>query len=83
MDATEKFYANLEALKDLKAGWDSYKALPISHEAIDLAAQAYGRLRHLFGNYCQPVPGAGGEVQLEWHEHGYDVELFISKKEPK
>ncbi len=81
--AIDKFYADLKALEALEAGWDGYKAPAICQAAIDLAAQAYGRLRFVFGNHCQPVPGGGGVVQLEWHNQGRDVELFISVKEVK
>lgn len=77
------FYSKLDELITLKAGWDGYKALPIKREAIDLGAQIYGRLRHLLGNHCQPVPGSGGEVQLEWHEPDYTVEVYIVAKDRK
>ncbi len=75
------FYAKLDELKELKAGWDSYNGLPIKQEAIDLAAQVYGRLRPLLGIHAQPVPGSGGEVQVEWHELDYTVEIFIVAKD--
>jgi hypothetical protein len=56
-----------EELRELQANWDSYGASPIDPACIKSA--------QLFLERINIVPCCDGGVSLEWHTHGYDLEL--------
>lgn len=68
----------LQRLMALPTGWDGYRSSPVSPS---IARFAINVLNSVMGD-CTPypsiVPVAGGGVQIEWHEGGFDIELRIS-----
>ena len=54
-----------ERLLDLKSGWNSYGALPITPVAIATIEQ------------FATVPTSGGGINLEIHRDGYDIEVEV------
>ncbi|MBV6325504.1 hypothetical protein [Duganella violaceipulchra] len=69
--------AKLAALRQLAYGWDGYRGVAVSHENAYFAAQ-------LLSQICGPdtptpaiVPGAVGDLQIEWHTAHGDLELHI------
>lgn len=62
--------SRFDELRQLKRNWDSYDSLPIDPATIDRA--------ELFVNRMQIMPCSDGGVQLEWHTHGYDIELTFN-----
>jgi hypothetical protein len=63
----------MKMLRDLKANWDSYGALPIDERCIQKAYQLW---KELDGGW-QAVPCSDGSVQLEQHSGGFDIEIQI------
>jgi hypothetical protein len=68
-----------ELLK-LERGWDSYDGKPVDPQTLEKAEEFAGLVKHLLS--CDPwyVPTNGGEVQVEWHCDGWDVEIFVSRR---
>ena len=62
-------------LRNLKANWDSYGAVPIDERAIQ---KAYEIWRLLPGRAFQVVPTSDGGVQLEEHRDGFDIEITVN-----
>jgi hypothetical protein len=69
--------SRLNELVRLPAGWDGYGAEPVSF------GDAYYALR-LLEAVCgdkapapQIVPGSSGDLQIEWHLPGSDIELHV------
>lgn len=67
----------LEELIRLEEGWDGYSAFPVS---FDNAMFAFRMLESI----CRPdtlppqiVPGPSGDLQIEWHTHQGDIELWV------
>jgi hypothetical protein len=67
----------LEELIRLEEGWDGYTAFPVS---FDNAMFAFRMLESI----CRPdtlapqiVPGPSGDLQIEWHTHEGDIELWV------
>lgn len=56
-----------DELKALKQDWDTYGAAPLDPAVVDSA--------ELFWRRVSVVPGGDGSVQLEWHTHGWDIEI--------
>jgi hypothetical protein len=67
----------VQALAELKAGWDSYRAKPIRPEV----AEAVLDLLHDIMRPTTPVPAfvptAQGTIQIEWHMRGIDLEINV------
>jgi hypothetical protein len=55
----------LLALKDLKPGWDTYDALEINHNEIELMIQLVNSIPFATEPFVVPMPC--GSVQLEWY----------------
>lgn len=80
MDAPEwtaSLAARLDHLRRLPVGWDGYDAPPVRGEIADLAA-------HILEAVCGPgtpapsaVPGTSGDLQIEWHTQGWDIEIDV------
>ncbi len=72
-EATRK----LEALRRLRAGWDSYAGLPLKPEARNFTVRILGWL----GREELPVPavvlGSGGTIQLEWRAKGKELDVEL------
>lgn len=74
--------ARLDELATLKANWDSYQAEPMTPAAL-IAARGYVSVMALISPVSampEPaiVPTNDGGIQLEWHQSGVDVEVYIS-----
>jgi hypothetical protein len=67
----------LDKLVKLESGWDGYQGLPVSLEnavfTLRMLDAACG------GNVRAPqiVPGATGDLQIEWHTLKGDIELHV------
>lgn len=64
-DAAER----LEHMKTLEAGWFEEGSLPVSAQAIDIAARVILVAHGLYGSRLKapfPAPGQDGEVGIEW-----------------
>jgi hypothetical protein len=70
-------HERLESFHNLKPGWDSYGAPPISEIAMTCAKAMLFRL----GDGWQPVPMSDGGVQLEGSHLGCYVEVVIMPEE--
>lgn len=67
----------LEELVQLPRGWDGYRAGPVG---MDIAVFALSMLEKICDDDAEVpsiVPTADGEIQIEWHTHGGDVELLV------
>ena len=66
-------------LLELKPGWDSYDGKAISPVVVGRAAAIGSRLADLFSEPPTYVPLSSGDVQIEWHCDGWDVEIAVEK----
>ena len=73
----EEAMKQLETIADLKKGWDGYKAEPLEHDLLVKAREIFERVEGMHN--WSIVPGAGQAVQIETHEGGFDIEIWISK----
>lgn len=63
----EDLIRQLRAFEQLEPDWNSYGAMPVSHDAVDLAIDILTRVSVMVG--IQPdfvAPIGNGGVQLEW-----------------
>jgi hypothetical protein len=67
----------LEQLIRLEEGWDGYTGFPVSFVNANFAF-------HMLESICrhdtpppQIVPGASGDLQIEWHTDAGDIELWV------
>ena len=74
----EKTDARLALLLALEPGWDGYRGKAIDPETAD-------NVRTLLASTSLPhavvpsiVPGNAGDVQVEWHAGGFDIEVEVS-----
>lgn len=63
----------------LKRGWDSYDGLPPNPDTVGLAGVIGKRIEGLFSSPANYVPLSSGDVQIEWHCDGWDVEVIIER----
>ena len=63
----------LDEFLNLKTGWDGYDGSPINAKAI---AKAKEIVDIMPGNW-QAVPCPSSGVQIEQHDNGYDIEIYI------
>ena len=63
----------LDEIAVLPPNWDSYGGETPWPENVAIAR----RLALLFGQPPAVVPTSRGGVQLEWHGHGFDVEVYV------
>lgn len=66
--------SQLENMRTLPANWDSYGAVVIDHRCID---RAHAVLNELQTVGWAAVPCTDGGVQLERHQDGLDIEIWI------
>jgi hypothetical protein len=74
MSDFEDFDIKLEELRKLDPNWDGYNGIPPSKEAISAAKR--------FMDSLFIVPSTDGGVQLEWHVHDVDLEIFLNLMGP-
>lgn len=67
----------LNELCKLPVGWDGYHAQPVSFENANFAASMLASACPLDAPEPQIVPGASGDLQVEWHADAADIELHI------
>lgn len=66
-------------LLELKDGWGGIHTVSIDEETLRFAMNLSGEIAGEFSRDPQYVPCGGGEVQVEWHCDGWDVELYVCK----
>jgi hypothetical protein len=67
----------LNALTALERGWDGYRAGPVSFDTAHFALQMLESICRADAPAPQIVPGANGDLQIEWHTDNGDVELHV------
>jgi hypothetical protein len=73
----ESFIERLTELRSLPANWDSYGSLLINHKAAVNSVRLFCQIMYDETPAPQVVPTNSGNVQLEWHIHGIDLEIEI------
>lgn len=66
-----------ELVQELEHGWDGYEGGPVS---LENAMFALRMLEAVCGPAAPPpqlVPGPSGDLQIEWHTLGGDIELHV------
>ncbi len=73
----QRFLDRLHDLMLLPANWDSYGARPINIKSVGYSIALFCEI--MFENTPEPqvVPTKSGDVQLEWHIYGIDLEIEI------
>jgi hypothetical protein len=66
-------------LLDLPANWDSYGARPVHPQAVVHAIAFLGRLMRGEAPVPNIVPTVEGNVQVEWHRNGLDLEIEVRR----
>jgi hypothetical protein len=69
----------LEHLIGLKTGWDGYRAPAVDYGTTVFALRL---LENICGHDCPApdiVPGFSGDLQIEWHIEGLDIELHVQR----
>jgi len=67
----------LADLVTLEIGWDGYRAKPVAYANAVYAQKLLDEVCEEDTKVPSVVPGANGDLQLEWHVPGYDVEIHI------
>lgn len=76
-DWVEKLNARLQELISLNVGWDGYQGQPVQYANAVFAQKIIERV--CGNNNIMPslVPGASGDLQIEWHTLKGDIELDV------
>jgi hypothetical protein len=69
--------ARMTALLKMPAGWDSYSAVPIRHDAAMFALTILENVMRSGTPSPAVVPASDGGLQLEWHENEVDLEIHV------
>lgn len=72
----------LQDLKALPDGWDGYRGRGVTEMTADRVHAVLAACLSPTGRYPSIVPGPSGDVQVEWHWGGVDLELGISGDDP-
>ncbi|WP_156407166.1 hypothetical protein [Bosea sp. Root670] len=67
----------LEHLTALPRGWDGYNAGPVRFGTASFALNLLQRVCPADGEAPAIVPGARGDLQIEWHSDDTDIELHV------
>jgi hypothetical protein len=67
----------LDALVKLPKGWDGYAGRPVSFPTANFAVSVLEAIMPPGAIAPQIVPGAAGDLQLEWHAPHGSIELQI------
>jgi len=73
---------SIERLLALPPGWDSYGAPRISRDVLTSALQVLCWAAKESTPPPWIVPTGRGGVQLEWHEHQLDIEVYVEPGDP-
>lgn len=63
---------------ELPEGWDTYGGKPLRHETGMFALQVLNGMMGPSIPSPQIVPVGDGGLQVEWHQNGLDIELYIA-----
>ncbi|HJT33774.1 MAG TPA: hypothetical protein VJ783_17135 [Pirellulales bacterium] len=74
-------HCSIERLRQFKANWDGYGAVPLDPKILDAATRFIESLAHDAAPAPQVVPMTRGRVQLEWHRGGRSLELEFESPE--
>lgn len=76
-DWIAKLTARLQELINLNLGWDGYLGQPVQYVNAIFAQKVIERV--CGNNNIEPslVPGASGDLQIEWHTLKGDIELDV------
>lgn len=66
-----------ERLIRLPIGWDGYRAPPVSLMNVNFTIGMLGSICPDDVPVPSIVPGNRGDLQVEWHVRGYDIELHV------
>ena len=72
---------SIDTIQALPTDWDSYGASPIPRSVIE---DALGVLHRFTDEDTPPpalVPTSSGSVQIEWHQAGVDIEVYVREDE--
>lgn len=67
----------LEQLIRLEEGWDGYTGFPVSFDNAMFAFRMLESICRRDTPAPQIVPGASGDLQIEWHTQFGDIELWV------
>jgi hypothetical protein len=67
----------MDDLLQLPEDWDSYGARPIDARAVDAALRLLRATMQPNTPLPSVVPMSRGDVQLEWHVRGLDIEIVV------
>lgn len=71
--------AYLRPLRRLRPGWDSYGALPVSSQVLDVARDILVQLVSQRVRFPSLVPTVRGGLSLEWTSPGFEFSLTLSR----
>jgi hypothetical protein len=63
----------------LKQGWDGYLSAPIQTDTLSYSLSILDSVMRENSPAPFLAPVSGGGIQIEWHEGGLDIELYISQ----
>jgi hypothetical protein len=78
-DWTHDVQRRLNRLTNLLVGWDGYHGKPVSPLTAHFAWNLLSSVMRPTTPIPSLVPVAGGGLQIEWHEGGLDIELYVAK----
>jgi hypothetical protein len=73
----EKVVERLNELCSLPRGWNGYEAGPVSFSLALFAFRVLGTICGVDTPAPSIVPGASGDLQIEWHLMAGDIELHV------
>lgn len=69
--------ARLEEIVRLHEGWDGYRGRPVSFGNALFALRVLESICSIDAPPPEIVPGCSGDLQIEWHLPGGDIELHV------
>ncbi|MCV9964007.1 hypothetical protein OIU34_19185 [Pararhizobium sp. BT-229] len=72
----------LGELRALPHGWDGYNGRAVTDKTAARVHAVLAACLSPTGRYPSIVPGSSGDVQIEWHWGGVDLEIGISDDGP-
>jgi hypothetical protein len=69
----------LTKLRSLPTGWDGYRGIPVTEVVSRRVHALLAAILLPVGRYPSLVPGSRGEVQVEWHSYGVDLEIEVAE----
>jgi hypothetical protein len=76
----DSVHKRLLDLQSLPEGWDGYRGQAVASKTSDRVHALLSACLSPIGQSPTIIPGSSGEVQLEWHQQGVDLEVGVSKK---